>query len=1099
MITFVYGAPGHGKTHYVFSALAENYENSILLVPEQHTVTAERRALEVLPSVAQLNFEVLNFSRLSNRVFRMFGGLSYHYINAGARSLFMWRTLRELSPLLEEYSANGNELSLTPVMLNALSELKNAGVSPSELESAADKLGGSSPLRAKLRDLSLVFSAYENLVKQSYDDATDDLYKLCEIVDREKIFLGKKIYIDSFSSFTAPELAVIRRIFSQADDVTVTLGCESPNVRMISNESINETAKALSEIAKAAGKKVNSVFLTENHRAANAELSSVNSSLWSLGAVNAEDISEDERGNIRIINTKNAYSQADAVVSIILSELKRGLRYREIAVIARDISTYRGILDPALAAAGIPYFMSTPSELAAKPVVRLLTSALRIKALGFRTEDVLANTATGLYRIDDRDADLFSEYVNTWNIQRKQFLEPWSMNPDGYTGYLTERGKKILAAANRVREALVGDLTEFFTMLDAAENVRGMCRAVYHYFERIELQKTLRARAAEELDLGHRREAADLLAVWNLEMGILDDIASALGDEKLSADEFLRAFTLAVSTADTGAIPTGYDEVTLGSASLLRTEGIKCAILIGMNEDEFPYSVRDTGLFSDTDRKALSALGLTVSSDLGERTSEEFLYARRAMTAPSERLYMLFCTSAASGKLLRPSLLIGRVQKLLPYIEIESYEKAPLSLTVLSPSTAASRITGLIPSADSVALREILTERGILPSSTEISEPDCTLDPETADLVFGDKLYLSQSRIDKYVLCAFNYACEYILELRDDEKAQVGFNIMGSFVHSLLEEILTLASRREELDFELNEDKTAPIADRIIENLLDEICPDEKKRSARISHLFLRLRRLAMLMLSNLRDEFAHSEFTPEFFELRIGGDAVDPMTFSLPDGTEVRISGFIDRVDIMKKDGEIYIRVIDYKTGAKEFSFDDIKNGQNLQLLIYLFALCRPDTEFARRLGCEDGQAPIPAAAHYLSSAVSVKKLDTPQPPEEILADAESRLSRSGIYRNDPMILHALNSESKKNMLGGIVEKDGTFSGKGLVAPSQFDSLKKDLENTLSRIAISMREGRADAAPISPDLEQPCKYCKMSPICRSAGKKAKKGEKNGI
>ncbi len=1094
MINFVFGAPGYGKTHYVFSALAENYENSILLVPEQHTVTAERRALEVLPAAAQLEFEVLNFSRLANRVFRMFGGLSYHYINAGTRSLFMWRTLRELAPLLEEYRAEGNELSLTPVMLSSLFELKNAGISPSSLEAAADKLEPS-PLRSKLRDLSLIFTAYENLVRESYDDATDDLYKLCEILDRERIFCGKCVYIDAFSSFTAPELAVIRRIFSQADEVTVTLGCESPRLRMISNESINETAKTLTELAEAVGKKTSSVFLTENHRTDSAELRAVNSSLWSLGAVEPDDISEDARGNVRIIGAKNAYSQADAVVGLILSELKKGLRYRDIAVIARDISTYRGILDSALASAGIPCFMSAPSELAAKPVVRLLTTALRIRSLGFRAEDVLANLATGLYPIDSRDADLFSEYVNTWNIQRKQFSEPWTMNPDGYTGRLTERGKKILAAANRVRETLASSLTEFFTQLDAADDARGMCRAIYGYFESIGLRETLRARAAEELASGHRREAVDMLSVWNLEMGILDDIASALGDERLTVEELLRAFSLAVAAAKTGAIPTGYDEVTLGSASLLRTDGVKCAIVIGLNEDEFPRAARDTGLFSDTDRKALSALGLSVSSDLGERTSEEFLFARRAMSAPSERLYLLFCTSAPSGKLLRPSLLIGRVQKLLPYISVESYERAPLYDTVLDPSTAASRITGLEPSPEAAALRELLTERGILPPSTDIAEPECTLSPETAELVFGDRMYLSQSRIDKYVLCAFNYACEYILELRDDEKAQVGLDIMGSFVHSLLEEVLTQASRREELDLTLTEDKTAPIADKIIEALLDEICPEEKKRSARISHLFLRLRRLAMLMLSNLRDEFAHSNFTPEFFELRIGGELVDPMVFSLADGTEVRLSGFIDRVDIMKKDGEIYIRVIDYKTGSKEFSFEDIRQGKNLQLLIYLFALCRPDTEFARRLGCESGQAPIPAAAHYLSSAVSVKKLDSPLPPDEVLADAEARLSRSGIYRNDPEILHDLNSDIKKNMLGGVTVKNGVFVGKGLVAPEGFDALRDELSDTVTRIAGAMRSGRADAAPISPELEPACKYCKMSHICRSADRKIRKGE----
>ena len=107
MITFVYGAPGFGKTHYVFSELQSDFENSILIVPEQETVACERYALERLPAKAQLSFEVLNFSRLANRVFRLYGGLSYHYISAGMKSLFMWQTLRKLAPALDEYKLSG--------------------------------------------------------------------------------------------------------------------------------------------------------------------------------------------------------------------------------------------------------------------------------------------------------------------------------------------------------------------------------------------------------------------------------------------------------------------------------------------------------------------------------------------------------------------------------------------------------------------------------------------------------------------------------------------------------------------------------------------------------------------------------------------------------------------------------------------------------------------------------------------------------------------------------------------------------------------------------------------------------------------------------
>ena len=91
MITFVYGAPGSGKTHYIFERLKENNKRAFVIVPEQETVSIERKAVETLAASSQLEVEVLNFTRLCNRVFRELGGLSYNYVTPRVKKLFMWR------------------------------------------------------------------------------------------------------------------------------------------------------------------------------------------------------------------------------------------------------------------------------------------------------------------------------------------------------------------------------------------------------------------------------------------------------------------------------------------------------------------------------------------------------------------------------------------------------------------------------------------------------------------------------------------------------------------------------------------------------------------------------------------------------------------------------------------------------------------------------------------------------------------------------------------------------------------------------------------------------------------------------------------------
>lgn len=59
-----------------------------------------------------------------------------------------------------------------------------------------------------------------------------------------------------------------------------------------------------------------------------------------------------------------------------------------------------------------------------------------------------------------------------------------------------------------------------------------------------------------------------------------------------------------------------------------------------------------------------------------------------------------------------------------------------------------------------------------------------------------------------------------------------------------------------------------------------------------------------------------------------------------MPPGGDGLLTGKIDRVDTYEKDGTTYFRIVDYKTGRKDFSYTDLLYGKDLQMLLYLFAL---------------------------------------------------------------------------------------------------------------------------------------------------------------
>lgn len=1095
MIRLIYGPYGSGKTTAILENIAKDTAAGIhtfFIVPEQESVQSERATLEKLSPSAQLHLEVLNFSRLYNRVCREYGGLSYRYVTSPVRHLLMWQNLKELAPLLEQYTdASPKDASLVELMLSARNECKASGVTPEELENTAKRLPTDDPLAKRLRDLSLIFSSFDRLVSEQYTDSADDLSRLYDLLKTKDFFADCNVYVDSFSSFTAVEHKILERIMAQAKNVTVSIPLRHPQHKDVSTLGIQESHRRLLAAAQRHGGS-EALILEENHRALHPALRHLSDQLWNMNSSTRYEGPVGE--SIRMEQCDNLYGEAEAVSAHILELLRRGERCRDIVVLTRSPEHYRGILEPALEKNGIPYFFSQKTDLSTLPAVKLLLSALRIKQYHWQRSDVISHVKTGMLGLSSRSVDLFEEYVETWNISGSRFTDgDWTMNPDGFTEEISPRGQSILTAANEVRRSLTESLERLFILMDAADTVPQLCQAVYRYFEDLSLEKSLFQLAQAEWSRGNRKEARILQDLYSVLLSTLADIATALPEESVTTEEFSLILKTVFQQTDIGSIPTSVDEVVVGSAALLRPFNPKYVFLLGLCEGEFPAAVMDAGIFSRGDRATLSQLGMDLSSDHNVQASDELMYVHRAVSAPSHGLYLFTPSSDMNGKAKSPSLPFHRVLALFSDLKPHRYEGWDLSYSVGSPRSAAAYLRSLEGTAQGESLRAALKD--VLPladslSRAPTSQTECQLSEQTARSLLQNSVRFSFSRFDSYVRCPFQYYCTYVLGLREKKQASFRVSDIGSFVHYILEHLIRGALTEGE-DGSLPDDETLiQMTEQAVEAYVDRICPTELKSSKRLHHLYNRLKRLSLLMVRNIVEEFSHSRFHPAFFELKTNGrnGNPSPLEFELEDGCRVSFSGVIDRVDLWKKEDCVYVRVVDYKTGNTTFSLDDVANGINLQMLLYLFTLCRnQNREFKKSLGVSSEQAVAPAGVLYLSANVQTVQAETFKTEEEILATASNSLKRSGLLLNDHELLRAMNDQLSPQFLAGIKEnKDGTsLVGNALCSEDTFHTLYNQMEETIKKITAQMRGGRADASP-NPHLESnPCAYCRMKPICR--------------
>ena len=481
--------------------------------------------------------------------------------------------------------------------------------------------------------------------------------------------------------------------------------------------------------------------------------------------------------------------------------------------------------------------------------------------------------------------------------------------------------------------------------------------------------------------------------------------------------------------------------------------------------------------------------------------SDELMYVHRAVNTPKERLYMLTHSSSADGRKTTPSLPFEQAQKLLEKSVLDTLKDRAViydsrDIVSLTPTLrAALRYLPSLEKEDE-EIGKIIRECAenddslshlVKKENTPVSDTECTLSKETVQKLYGDTLNLSQSKIDKFVNCNFNYYCSYVLKLREEQITRFKANDIGTFIHYILEKLLCNIVTEDGIDSSLPAGRIEEMTHEVVEEYISRINPSGVALSARLGHLYRRLYNLSLLLVCNIIEEFKHSSFRPAFFELETNGKDANPDSceFELKNGTKIIFSGIIDRVDILRlEDGKVYIRVVDYKTGTKQFSVEDIKHGLNIQMLLYLFTLQKNKNQaFYNSIGSDSPEA---AGVVYLSSNIPQLETEDYEDAKDVFAKAQKKLSRSGLLIDDIDILRAMNDDLSPDYLSGIKQKaDGTLTGRALTSAERFETIKKEIDDTLHDISEKIVSGQADANPLKYNKKDPCEFCAMKPICR--------------
>ena len=1066
MLTIWIGRAGSGKSARVLETMGRERErrSQLLLVPEHTSHEAELDLCRACGPTASRNAEVLTFQSLATRVLSETGGLAEVTLDNGGKLLTMRRCLQELHSNLKVFGRPSQRAAFLHQLTTLADEFYAYQIAPETLYRHVADMEGA--MGDKLRDVALIFAAYDARLRNGETDVRSRVQKLRDSLPQSHYLDGKDLYLDGFSFFNKQEESVLALALRRCHSVTVTLLGDRSG-QLFQNAAAQK--ERLVRMAREAGVECRLAYLSRQEDSPLGHLE--------RHCFGSDAVWEGETDAVDLYQAATAYTEVEYVSARIRRLAAQGYRYRDIAVASRSMDVYGPLLESVFRRDGIPAYISRRSDILEKPVMTLLLSAVDAVTGGFEYEDMFRYLKTGMTDVTAAECDLLENYVIRWDIRGNMWLRdvPWTLNPDGYGLDMTEERAARLEEINRIREKVRGPLSALADGLKRRPAARDKARTLYEFAAAAGVPDALREKADALLSAGQVQLAEEYAQLWQIFCDVLDQFVEILGDTELDGEEFAKLLRLVLTQYSVGTIPATLDQVKVSEITRNDRHRVRVLFLLGANDHLLPKIEKDGGVLDSDDRQALAQRDIPLSDATFDALDNELQNIYACLAQPTEQLHISWPVTDVTGAELRPSFVVERVRLLFPKLKVQREDGAYRMTLPATALCAAGENEALwryfegqprYAAALAAMARARRMERG-------------RLSPEAVQSLYGRFIAMSASRMDRVKSCHFGYFMEYGLRARERKKAGFEAPEVGTFLHYLLENVNREVKEQGGYG-QVDDEALRHMVKRYVERYAATQIQEYQNKSARFRYLFSRLRETAYTIILNIAREMRQSDFQPVEFELSFGGrDGHLPAITVREGGASLSVSGKVDRVDGWLHDGKLYLRVVDYKTGKKSFDLTDIRYGLGIQMLLYLFTLEREGQAYF-------GYPIVPCGVLYQPARSVILRQDRNISDEKLKAALESELRRTGLVLGEPEVLRAMEHSALETpcYLPISVKKDGTLSG-DIATAAQLGHLGRYVDRLLHQIAGEIARGNIDADPYARGpQDSACTYCAFASAC---------------
>lgn len=1106
----------HSEREKMFVSLikqaAEMNDDILVLIPDQFSFEYDKKLYSALGAKVFNKIQTVGFNRLAELMAKKYGRNSKKDADNNDRIIAMYKAVKRLKATgnIKFYERSLKKSSFINDAINLISEFVQSGITPEDLRLASEKSSGS--LQIKLFDLSRIFYFYlDELDKLGLKDSLTALGECCELAEKNKFFKGKSIFIDSFTDFSVDEINLIECMLKQSLQITISLIFSHENKARLYQSPFAETIRTAQNIKNLAVSKniiVEEYKVKTDKNNCSAEIIHIDENLYSTSPVKSN-----QTDNIKIVSGTDVYEETEYICSEI-SRLVReeGYRYKDIAILLGNIQEISPILEGTFERYEIPYFIDCSRNAGRSALVLYLKSIFDcVVSRKWSTEKILKYIKSPLSDFLDYDICDIENYCITWNVDGDMWDSEFTAPADEGSS---------LKRINETRRSIIFPLYDFKkTCLNAT--AKDICLALYKMLDEINLSQQMfskikTASSDKEKDFELAREFKQL---WKTVLSAITAIYTRFDNEKMSLREFSDIFALMISEMTVSKPPQTVDCIRIASTDHSRLSDVKVAFVIEANNGIFPADISNNGLLTYNDKKSLEQLNLNMSSNIMKQIEGERLNVYLALTMPEDKLYITYSESDFQGSLKRPSVIVSMIKRMFGNIETK-IQDMPIDFFCTSYRTAFYKYLEKSSDKDAItaSVGESLKESDIYKLKLDFvnavsKKQKHELTSKMAEkLFFNREMNLSATRVKDYYSCPFSYYCKYGLKLKSPSAVEINPMNTGNLIHSCFEKIMSVKDENGKSTYDVNFIKLSDdvIKNRIHEEFIkytNEFLGGNFGKTSSFVEAMKRLENSAFFAVKNIQTEFMDSLFVPRAFEYNLTKDnGKSILQLKLDDDIKINIRGSIDRADIYKaENGEQYIRIVDYKTGDTTLRLEELYNGLNLQMLIYLLAVTQRENDL-------NHSGDLKPSAILYSHINFVKAGFTPDEIEQLKKgddlDEELVIKRASTYKPDGMMVEneftfkALNKRFSGVFTPFKFTSKGEISGnsKKPVTEEYFIGLEQFALMKLYEMASKLKCGEIFADPIETSKSLACTYCEYWSICgNSSPKNPRKTDKSDI